>query len=284
MKPSKVLSQRSMTSFLNISTATKHESETDVTNAAAATASLATVSVSTSIPMTNPSSVIDDDISLSRSQDNETSDTTHSTFGEFDVGYLFCNNQASQTSIAALTDEQKRRLLTEHWMPPTDYQWPFHQNTKQKKYLRLNHISGPRYGYFKLSQALNGVVCVPCVIFGSECATNNHGKRTALGRLVQTPLRRYSHLTGKDSDLDDHLNNQYHKTAQTFADQFLIQLKAGDIATNLDKIRKQKAAENRERLVPIVKTIILCGRCGIAYRGRRDDGTLDVDKPIAVGQ
>jgi len=133
MKPSKVLSQRSMTSFLNISTATKHESETDVTNAAAATASLATLRVSTSIPMTNPSSVIDDDISLSRSQDNETSDTTHSTFGEFDVGYLFCNNQASQTSIAALTDEQKRRLLTEHWMPPTDYQWPFHQNTKQKK-------------------------------------------------------------------------------------------------------------------------------------------------------
>ena len=29
--------------------------------------------------------------------------------------------------------------------------------------------------------------------------------------------------------------------------------------------------DNRQRPVPIVKTVILCGRIGIAYTGRRDD-------------
>ena len=36
--------------------------------------------------------------------------------------------------------------------------------------------------------------------------------------------------------------------------------------------------ENRKRLVPIVKTIILCGTENIALRGHRDDGTLDLQE------
>lgn len=212
-----------------------------------------------------------------------TGQTPCSTRGSPDVGDLFCHGELSQKVVATLTAEQKRLLLTEHWIPPTEYQWPFTQCAKQKKFLRLNHISGPRYGCFKSSQKLLGVLCVPCVLFANEYATNNNGKQTALGRLVRTPLQKYNALTGKDSVLDTHLNNVYHKTVQLFSEQFLMQLQSGDIATHLDNSRKQQASENRERLIPIVKTIILSGRCGLAYRGRRDDGNLDVDKPIAVG-
>ena len=34
--------------------------------------------------------------------------------------------------------------------------------------------------------------------------------------------------------------------------------------------------------MPIVKTVILYGRIGIAYRGHSDDGKLHPEKPIAV--
>ena len=56
-------------------------------------------------------------------------------------------------------------------------------------------------------------------------------------------------MTGSDSTLDTHLYNNYH-----------------------------------QRHVPIVKTVILCGRIGIAYRGHRDGGQLKLHpgKPIAV--
>ena len=37
-------------------------------------------------------------------------------------------------------------------------------------------------------------------------------------------------------------------------------------------------------LIPIVKTIVLCGRMGTALRGHRDDGFLDVNKPPSASQ
>ena len=53
--------------------------------------------------------------------------------------------------------------------------------------LRLTHISGPKYGCFKLPQKLGGVVCVPCALFAHDSTLNNRGKITALGQLVRTP-------------------------------------------------------------------------------------------------
>lgn len=35
--------------------------------------------------------------------------------------------------------------------------------------------------------------------------------------------------------------------------------------------RRTKIAENRKKLLPIVDTIITCGRLGISFRGHRDD-------------
>ena len=81
---------------------------------------------------------------------------------------------------------------------------------------------------------MNGVLCVLCILFSTDNATNNRSKVTALGQLVETPLKKYGHLIGADSTLDGHLQTAYHKTAQTFADNFLIQLGIGGIATRLD--------------------------------------------------
>ena len=167
-------------------------------------------------------------------------------------------------------------------MPDEHYNWPFYQKKKQKVYLRLNHISGQKYGCFKLARSLGGVVCVPCVIFAPDSSVNDHGKPTDLGQLVNKPLKSYRCLTGKDGALDVHLTRKYHDDdvllAENFVPTFTNRIR-GRIDTEAERQRKR----DRERLVPIIKTIILCGRTGIPLRGHRDDGLLDVDKPVRRG-
>ena len=147
--------------------------------------------------------------------------------------------------------------------------------------LRLNHITG-RYSNFKFSPTMRGVVCVPCALFATECATNDRGKIINLGTLVRTPLRSFRCLTGKDSSLDSHLATSYHNTAQSFADTFLANKVS--IACQLDENKKRQREDQQSRLVPIVKTVVLCGRLGIAFRGHRDDGYLDVNKPTSASE
>ena len=90
-------------------------------------------------------------------------------------------------------------------------------------------------------------------------------------------------MTGSDSSLDTQLDNNYHKAAQIFVDNFVTTKKTGnDLLCQSDAENKCQIEDNRQRLVPIVKTFILCGRIGIAYRGHRDDGNLHPEKPIAV--
>ena len=62
---------------------------------------------------------------------------------------------------------------------------------------------------------------------------------------------------------------QYHKNCQTFADSFLQSLRANtNVRMAIDSQHEREIKENRERLVPNVKTIILCGRLGISYRSK----------------
>ena len=55
-----------------------------------------------------------------------------------------------------------------------------------------------------------------------------------------------------------------------------------DLLCQTDAEKKRQIEDNRQRLVPIVKTVVLCGRIGIAYRGRHDDEKLYPEKLIAV--
>jgi len=198
-----------------------------------------------------------------------------------DVGLLYDNDQLRRQRVAQLSDDQKNSLLRQHWMPPGGYNWPFFQKSTQRVYLRPNQLSG-RYGCLKLSNILSGVVCVPCALFATEYATNNRGKLTTLGTLVRTPLRHYRCLTGKDSSIGSHLSTNYHKTAQAFADNFIANRMT--VASQLDNERRRQQVEQRARLVPIVKTVLQRGRMGIAFRGHRDDGSLDLQQPVSAAQ
>jgi len=85
---------------------------------------------------------------------------------------------------------------------------------------------------------------------------------TKLGFLVTKPLTRYDKLFGaKGGHVTQHEATSYHKNATS-------------VVKVLDRAHELQAKENRKRLEPIVKTIILCGRQNIALCGHRDDGKL----------
>ncbi|XP_060845748.1 52 kDa repressor of the inhibitor of the protein kinase-like [Rhopalosiphum padi] len=80
----------------------------------------------------------------------------------------------------------------------------------------------------------------------------------------------------KHGDLDCHSQTQYHKLAIVKSESFIQVYKnpSYDIRNQVETSRKQQAIENRERLVPIIKTLILHGQQNIPIRGHRDDGSL----------
>ena len=53
----------------------------------------------------------------------------------------------------------------------------------------------------------------------------------------------------------------------------------------LDRVLKEKIEINRQKIVPIVDTIKLCGHLGLPFRGQRDDSQHhpDVGKPSKGG-
>jgi hypothetical protein len=68
---------------------------------------------------------------------------------------------------------------------------------------------------------------------------------------------------------------EYHKTAVVRSDKFRARFLTGaTIAEDIDKASAAQVLENRGRLIPIVKTILFCGRQNIALRSHRDDGNL----------
>ena len=192
-----------------------------------------------------------------------------------DIG-LYVGNGAKREE---LNDAIRLKLLDEPWVPPRNYPMPFstrkNKGNEEKRYLRHDHLE--RCPYLGFSQAQPGLFCRPCALFGpasSEASRSNQ----KLKRLVTEPLPNYDHLFGRDGYLTSHGTNDYHKKAIVRAAQFREAIKTKTtVVKQLDSARNRQANENRKRLLPIVKTIIFCGRQNIPLRGHRDDGALKQD-------
>ena len=101
---------------------------------------------------------------------------------------------------------------------------------------------------------------------------------TALDQLVVMPLRSYLCWTGKNSLLYSHLALEYHENSVALAKIFLKTiLDEVDICGRIDTATERQRKQDCEKLVPIIKTIILYGREGIALRGLHDDGLFEFD-------
>lgn len=94
--------------------------------------------------------------------------------------------------------------------------------------------------------------------------------------LVREPLTKFKKAREM---LTQHENTNYHKFSVKKANDFLnIQMseKSVSISVQLDKQKAEIIEANRQRLVPIIKTILFCAHNKLPLRAHRDDGNIDI--------
>ncbi|CAI6356965.1 unnamed protein product [Macrosiphum euphorbiae] len=62
--------------------------------------------------------------------------------------------------------------------------------------------------------------------------------------------------------------------------KLIYEKRKSDVISEIDKGRKIQQLENRHKLIPIVRAVLLCGRQGLALRGHRDQGSLSRKMPV----
>ena len=178
-------------------------------------------------------------------------------------------------NLSELTDDDRLHLLNNPWKPPKDFSWPYTErkdgNKIRKKYLGLQHLTGS-YDCFDYSRTKNGVFCTVCVLFGNDSAGGNK-----LGKLVKEPLMSFSHLTGRDGYLTEHMRKSFHEVNLCKANNFRQVMASGsNIATQLQSEKEKMRRKNCAVLTRIIKAIEFHGRLGLPLRGHRDSGHLSI--------
>lgn len=198
--------------------------------------------------------------------ENQNLVVTNNTFGfEFDIGNIV-------NSTNNISDEAKYQYLKNTWCPPLSYKLPYSEHKKnvklEKRFLNFNHLN--TFEWVSFSDKYQGLFCKYCVIF---CTVKD---KLNLKSLVTEPVKKFAKLTGKDGVFETHNNTKYHKNALVKSQSFLkvFNNPSFDIRNEINTKRLELIKENRARLIPIIKTIILQGRQNIPFRGHRDDGPL----------
>lgn len=159
-------------------------------------------------------------------------------------------------------------------MPPDNYNFPYNEVMKQgkltRKYAQRSHFE--QFPWLVLSDKDQGLYCKYCVLFSAGLGCGSQ-KSVPFGKLVKEPLERFNKLLGMSGDLIVHSRLQYHAGAVQAGKDFLkvYQNPSLEITNQMDSHRLRQIEENRQRLIPIIKTIIFCGRQGLSLRGHRDD-------------
>ena len=122
-----------------------------------------------------------------------------------------------------------------------------------------------------------GALCKTCVLFAKKIS-DGQGSNCSVGALVKSPFIKYKNAI---EAFNAHEKSAVHKTSMKIADSFIATFlgKCDDMQVALDSARKRQVAQNRNRLVPIVQTVIFCGMQELALRGHRDSGPLSISTP-----
>ena len=179
-----------------------------------------------------------------------------------DIGHHYLN-------VSNLTDEEKYELLTNSCQLDADYCLPSNSSGRkfQVKWLR-------EFPWLAYSKSMDGAFCLNCVLFSSSESGHNASK---LDRLYRSPFKTWSNGPRKLCEFAE--KSPLHKSATLKASHFkqCIEQKNKSVDLQLNSLLNKQIEQNRQRLVPIVGAVILCGRQNIALRGHRDDARYFAD-------
>lgn len=133
------------------------------------------------------------------------------------------------------------------------------------------------FSWLSYSASEDGAYCLFCIAFG--CSTTGKGNHQILNTFVKSPFRLWKKAIEK---FKEHQDKEYHKTSVERGANFKLihENQKNSIICEIDTGRKKQQLENRKKIIPIIRTVLLCGRQGLSLRGHRDHGSLSLDLPI----
>lgn len=172
-----------------------------------------------------------------------------------------------------MNDIEKYEVLVHNWIPDIDFKFP----TSGKRNLKFQHSWLRSFVWLVYSAAEDGAYCRYCVSFGSNSVGKGGHQNTNL--LVQTAFQDWKKSLDK---FREHQKKKYHLDAMEDGQNFklIYENRKSDVISEIDKGRKIQQLENRQKLIPIVRAVLLCGRQGLSLRGHRDQSSLSLKMPV----
>lgn len=134
-----------------------------------------------------------------------------------------------------------------------------------------------QFSWLSYSGQLDGVFCRYCFLFANKSSSGATGGQV-LGKLVADPYRKWKNAL---KNFRKHEKLDYHVASLSAAANFLeIQKgKTFPITASLNNAAEQELQRGKLILEPIIKTLLLCGRQGLALRRHKDSGNLSLEQP-----
>lgn len=163
-------------------------------------------------------------------------------------------------------------MLGRLWVPSSNYEFP----KSGKRNLKFQITWTYEFPWLRYSKLHDGAYCLTCVLFPPSDGIGK-GTHQLTGKLV---VEKFDNWKKAKYSFKDHQNNHYHKLSQIkFDNYFAIKNKIFEpINIQINGALKKEIIENRNRLHPIIKTVLFCGQQGISLRGHRDSGPISLYK------
>lgn len=165
-----------------------------------------------------------------------------------------------------VNSSHRYNILKNTFNPDTTFKFP--GSGKRNLKFQINWLS--RWKLLAYSVSCDGAFCKYCMLF---CPKEVNTQK--LGQLV---FEKFSNWHCAVEKFNAHQKTNYHITATLKSHEFLsiFENKQESIAVKLDSKLKLEIEKNRKMIRPIIETILLCGRQGIALRGHTDSGPIDL--------
>ena len=179
----------------------------------------------------------------------------------YDIGRLL----EMKTDLNKLSRTNKYRILT--CEPSTDPSaYPRKQQTASSSYQRQFHPKWLQsFPWLHYSRHSDGAFCRACALFAPD-----NVKGQTLGAFVTKPFTSWIKMTAKATK---HSKQGYHQVSMTKMDEFVhrysIPSQSMDVLVN--SIAQQRLLDNQCVIESLLKTVMFCGRQGLAFRGHNDD-------------
>lgn len=160
--------------------------------------------------------------------------------------------------------------MTNAWTPDEHFKFPSTQIGKRELKFQYTWLKSREWVTY--SKKLSGVLCKYCFLF----APSGAGKQgLPLGKFVTSEYCDWKHAL---ESFSKHQLTTYHSKCKLDAENF-IAIRRGakqSVIAQIDKGATNQVEENRRLIAPVIKTVIFCGRQGLALRGHRDGGKLNL--------